>query len=367
MEAIGRLAGGVAHDFNNLLTVIHGSCEMLDAHPACPPELAELLDMIRGAAERGSALTRQLLAFSRRQVLLPRPVQLNDLLTNLEKLLRRLIGENVALTTDLAADLGCTLADPGQLEQVVMNLVVNARDAMPGGGTIALTTRNVDLPGAAGPAPGVMLAVADTGHGMDEDTRRHIFEPFFTTKEPGKGTGLGLATVYGIVQQSGGFLRVDSRVGRGTTFQVFLPRAAAAGAATEAPRPRAERGGAGETVLVVEDEDPLRAMVREILRRDNYEVLEARDGADALRVWEQAGGPVDLLLTDVAMPRMSGHDLADRLSRAAPGLKILYMSGYPRDVPYQQSLAEAGRPFLQKPFTAALLTATVREVLDRRA
>ena len=370
MEAVGRLAGGVAHDFNNLLTIIQGACELLDGPIAGAVSQAEVVPMIREAAERGATLTRQLLTFGRRQIIQPKILQLNTLLTNLEKLLKRLIGEDVELVTALDPDLGNVEADAGQLEQLLMNLVVNARDAMPQGGRIEIETMNVTVPaadarldGTALPGDYVMLAVKDTGHGMDAETQRHIFEPFFTTKEPGKGTGLGLATVYGIVRQGGGFLQVESQVGQGATFRAFLPRVGAIATTDSIHLPPARRNGEGETILVVEDEGPVRAMVREILRLHNYTVLEARDGAEAIQVCEARREPIHLLLTDVVMPRMNGHLLADRLARSHPRLKVLYMSGYPNDVVQPPTLTAAGRRYLQKPFTASVLTEQVREAL----
>jgi signal transduction histidine kinase len=368
MEAIGRLAGGVAHDFNNLLTVIiSGSDILLDQLSG--GEQREFVEMIKQAGERGASLTRQLLAFSRRQVLRPELLRLNDLLGDLSKLLGRLIGEDIELVTDLDPGLGWVRADPGQMEQVVMNLVVNARDAMPEGGKLILRTRNVDAAGADGPdavPPGAyaVLEVTDTGCGMDAHVKAHLFEPFFTTKDLHKGTGLGLATVYGIVHQTGGHIRVESEVGRGATFRIYLTRRE-----PEAPAPHAVvaeqvEAGRRETVLLVEDEDAVRAMVRQILLNNSYTVLEARDGEEALRVaagWPEA---IHLMVTDVIMPQTNGHQLADRLRPQRPGMKVLFMSGYTDDAAVRQNVADSGQPFLQKPFTPSVLASRVRELLD---
>jgi signal transduction histidine kinase len=369
MEAVGRLAGGVAHDFNNLLTVIiSGSDILLDQ--IRDRGQREFVEMIKQAGERGASLTRQLLAFSRRQVLRPEMLRLNHLLGNLSKLLGRLIGEDIALVTDLDPDVGCVKADPGQMEQVVMNLVVNARDAMPGGGRLTLRTRRVDVPpGADGPdgvPPGsyAVLEVTDTGCGMDEHVKSHLFEPFFTTKEMHKGTGLGLATVHGVVHQTGGHIRVESEPGRGSVFRIYLPRrepeAPVAHLAVEGPA----ESGRRETVLLVEDEDSVRAMVRQILQNNSYTVLEACDGEEALRVSADWADAIHLMVTDVIMPRMNGHQLADRLLPERAGMKVLFMSGYTDDAEVRQHVAESGQPFLQKPFTPSVLASKVREVLD---
>ncbi len=369
MEAVGRLAGGVAHDFNNLLTVIISGSDLL-GHLVREPAQRELLDMIKQAGERGASLTRQLLAFSRRQVMQPEVLQLNVLLADLQKMLRRLIAENIELVADFAPDLGCVRADPGQLGQVVMNLVVNARDAMPDGGTITLRTRNVDVSehpparqGAVPPGAYAVLAIADTGCGMGEDVQAHLFEPFFTTKELHKGTGLGLATVYGIVQQTGGHVRVESAPGRGSTFLIYLPRTDEP-LVVVAPAAGAARAGTRETILLVEDEDGVRAMARRALCRKSYTVLEARDGEEALRVSAQWADRIHLLLTDIVMPRTSGRQLADLLQPQRPDMKVLYMSGYTDDAALCQEVAGSGKPFLQKPFTPSVLASKVREVLD---
>jgi signal transduction histidine kinase len=370
LEAVGRLAGGVAHDFNNLLTVINGFSELLLAQLRPGDEACEAVHTIRQAGQRGAGLTRQLLAFSRKQVLAPVVLNLNTLVANTEKMLRRLIGEDVRLLTRLDPALRPVKADPGQIEQVIMNLAVNARDAMPGGGEIAIETSNVDLDEAyaaahPGVQPGghVLLAVRDTGCGMDRETLARIFEPFFTTKEPGKGTGLGLATVYGIIHQSDGHLTVESEPGRGSTFRVYLPQPVA-----DLPRPpsgfRAEGTvGGTETILVVEDEEPVRKLARYALEANHYTVLEAADGLDALRVSGGWRDPIHLLVTDLCMPNLGGCQLADRLAAARPQLKVLYMSGYTDDALLRHRVLEPGNHFLQKPFTPRDLAHKVREVL----
>jgi PAS domain S-box-containing protein len=371
LRAVGSLAGGIAHDFNNLLGVILTYAEVaMDGLPPDAP-LRDDLAHILSAGARAAELTRQLLAFSRKQVLRVESVSLNQVVTGLEKMLRRLLGEHIELRTDLAPGLGTTRADPGQLEQVLVNLAVNARDAMPTGGRLTITTREVDadaarglaLPGLA-PGAYVRLTVADTGVGMDAATRQRIFEPFFTTKEQGKGTGLGLSTVHGIVEQSGGCVDVTSEPGRGTTFDVYLPReergAAAAGAAT-ATR---QRTGGTETVLVVDDERQVRVIVERVLRAQGYTVLGASDGVEALEVARQYGGPIHLLLTDVLMPRMTGKALADALAAERPGVRALYMSGFADDALVTDGALGAGLHFVAKPFGVGELLAKVREALD---
>jgi PAS domain S-box-containing protein len=371
LEAVGRLAGGVAHDFNNLLTVISGYCELLLRRlQAADPGHAGLQEIQR-AADRGSSLVRQLLAFSRKQVLEPKVLDLNAVVNGLEQMLGRLIGEDVELVFRLDPGLGQVRADPGQLEQVLVNLAVNARDAMPQGGRLLIETRNADLdpPYAAnhlGAKPGayVLLEVTDTGVGMDEETQAHVFEPFFTTKEPGQGTGLGLATVYGIVVQSEGYISVYSELGKGTSFKIFLPRLEAAlEAAVQEEAPQFSRGV--ETVLLVEDEKPLRELTRVLLREAGYTVLEAGQGEEALQVAARHPGPLHLLVTDMVMPGMGGRELAERLSALHPDLKVLYISGYSPEVVTRQGSLEPGRLFLQKPFKAASLLLKVREALDR--
>jgi len=372
MEAIGRLAGGVAHDFNNLLTVIITGSEVLLNSLQPDERQRELIQMVKQSGERGASLTRQLLAFSRKQVLAPVVLDLNTLVANLEKMLRRLIGEDIDLATSLDPALGTVEADPGQIEQVIMNLVVNARDAMPEGGKLTIETRNVEVDEACAakraswrPGPYAVLAVSDTGCGMDAATKARIFEPFFTTKEVGKGTGLGLATVYGIVEQSGGRIDVDSEPGRGASFTIYLPRVDKRAPAAEThPRPTDEPAGR-ETVLLVEDEDPVRVMAREILRLNSYTVLEASNGSEALRIGQQCPGPIHLMLTDVVMPQINGPQLAQRLAPLRPGMKVLYMSGYADGDIVRQHVLEPGMPFLQKPFMPGALAHKVREVLKQ--
>ena len=362
MEAIGRLAGGIAHDFNNLLTAIFGYADLLARGVKEMPRLLRNVQEILHAAERAAGLTRQLLAFSRKQVLQPRVLSLNAAVAGMETMLRRLIGEDVQLFTALDPGLGQARADPGQLEQVILNLAVNARDAMPQGGQLIVETANVDLEDDRY----VMLAVSDTGVGMDADVRRHLFEPFFTTKGPGKGTGLGLATVYGIVAQSGGSIRVQSEPGHGTTFKVFLPRVDEPLAAEARPVARPAVGGA-ETVLVAEDEDGVRSLICEILGELGYEVLEAGHPEAAIEAMAGGGRRVHLLLTDVVMPGMNGPQLAARLTALQPGLRVLYMSGYTGESIARHGVLEHGTHLLQKPFTPDDLARKVREVLDQRA
>jgi two-component system cell cycle sensor histidine kinase/response regulator CckA len=370
MEAVGRLAGGIAHDFNNLLTVITSYSDLLLEDLAPTDPMRQDVEQVRHAADGAAALTRQLLAFSRQQVLAPRVVNLSAVVQSVEKMLHRVIGEDVELVTSLAPDLGAVKADVGQLEQVLMNLAVNARDAMPTGGKLTLETANVEhdpdyaREQEASPVRRfVMLAVSDTGVGMDEATKARIFEPFFTTKEPGKGTGLGLATVYGIVQQSGGFIWVYSELGRGTSFKIYLPQVdappdAAGVAATELPR-------GTETVLLVEDAPAVRAAVRQVLERQGYTVLEAPHGNAALALATAHDGPIHLLLTDVVMPGLSGRQVADQLKQLRPDTRVLYASGYTDDAVVRHGVLEAGIAYLQKPFTTGSLARKVRETLDR--
>ncbi len=374
MDAVGRLAGGVAHDFNNLLTVILGRTDIL-LHPL-PPEdpMRRGIELIQRTAGRAADLTRQLLAFSRKQVLEPVVLDLGAVTTDMKDMLGRLIGEDIALLTTPTPGLGQVKADRGQIEQVIMNLAVNARDAMPQGGRLILETANVDLDDeyvrrhvGARPGAHVMLAVSDTGAGIPREIQGQIFEPFFTTKEPGKGTGLGLATVYGIVKQSGGYIEVDSEAGRGTTFRIYLPRLDAAPVTVDrSVRPTIAAGGT-ETILLVEDEEGVRELARDILRASGYTVLEARNGAEALLLCERHQGPLDMLLTDVVMPRMSGRELAERLAPLRPDLSVLYMSGYTDDAVIRHGVLRAGTAFLQKPFTPAALVQRVRETLDLAA
>jgi PAS domain S-box-containing protein len=375
MEAIGRLAGGVAHDFNNILTAIGGYTDLLLADLAPDDQRRRDVEEIHQAAQRAASLTRQLLAFSRRQVLQPKVINLNSLVPGIETMLRRLIGEDILFATVLHPRLGNVRADPGQIEQVIVNLVVNARDAMPKGGRVTIETRNVELDESyaedhPGVTPGryVMLAVTDTGVGMDEETRARIFEPFFTTKVRGKGTGLGLATVYGIVQQTGGHIWPYSEPGKGTTMRVYLPR-------VDEPADPLERPGeaplellrGSETILLVEDEAPVRSVTRQLLERNGYTVLEAADGPAALALVDRGsgGGHVDLLLTDVIMPGMSGRELAGELQARRPDLRVLYMSGYTDDAVVRHGMLEPGLAYLEKPFRPATLLRKVREVLQQ--
>ncbi len=371
MEAIGRLAGGVAHDFNNLLTVINGFSDMLLTQLQPSDAMYEAVHTIRQAGERGAGLTRQLLAFSRKQVLSLTVLNLNTLVINTEKMLRRLIGEDIRLLTHLEPALRPIKADPGQIEQVIMNLVVNARDAMPDGGEIVLETSNVDLgedyvAGHPGAQPGrhVVLTVRDTGSGMDKETRSRIFEPFFTTKQAGKGTGLGLATVYGIVNQSGGHITVESEPGHGSTFRVYLPQAAAAPLQHPSSLGASRSAQGSETILLVEDEEVVRKLARTILEANHYKVLEACDGREALQVSNGCHEPIHLLLTDVLMPHMNGRQLAEAIVPRRPNLKVLYVSGYTDDTIVRQRVLESDNHFLQKPYTPRDLTQKVREVLD---
>jgi two-component system, cell cycle sensor histidine kinase and response regulator CckA len=373
MEAIGSLAGGVAHDFNNLLSVILSYSRLLaDGLKANDPML-EGLEAIREAGLRAAALTRQLLAFSRQQVLKPRVVDLNAICSGVEAMLRRVIGEDIEFTSVAAPNLFKITVDPGQMEQVIMNLAVNARDAMPQGGTLTIETANVTLDrkdaaalSAAKPGPHVVLSVTDTGVGMDKTTQARMFEPFYTTKEVGKGTGLGLSTVFGIVKQSGGTIWASSEAGRGTAFKIYFPATDASGVNPSRPvaviPERDPLRGTG-TILVVEDEERVRVLTCMILRKFGYQVLEAPSGADALTLSEHHPGPIDLLLTDVVMPRMSGPQLAERLVAARPTIKVLYMSGYIGGSAYQQGSLVPGAEFLQKPITPEALAHRVQEVL----
>jgi CheY-like chemotaxis protein len=372
MEAIGRLAGGVAHDFNNLLSVIISYSGLLASELRPEDPMREDLGEIRKAGERAAALTRQLLAFSRQQVLAPEVIDLNQVVSGMRKMLTSLASEDVQLVIDVDPQLGKVLADPGQVEQVIVNLIVNARDSMPGGGTLTLRTANVELdeafcrehPGLS-PGPHVLLTVKDTGMGMDEATRARAFEPFFTTKEVGKGTGLGLSTVLGIVQQSGGGIALDTRPGEGTTVRIYLPRCAEEHAPAEmADTAPTERHGS-ETILVVEDEEPVRTLAVTVLRRQGYQVVEARNAEEALRISEQHGGPIHLLLTDVVMPRMSGRHLAERLAPQRPEMKILYISGHTDDAVVQRGVRLAEVSFLQKPLTPENLLRKVGVVLGQ--
>ncbi|UCC47807.1 MAG: response regulator [Gemmatimonadota bacterium] len=379
MEAVGQLAGGVAHDFNNLLTAIMGNSELLLARMDDDDARRADLDEIRKAGARAASLTRQLLAFSRRQVLEPVFLDLNSVVESVAKMIERVIGEHVELVTVLYPDLGQIHADPGQIEHVIINLAVNARDAMPEGGKLLIETTNADLDEEyvsahtpVQPGPYVMLAISDTGSGMDEATRARVFEPFFTTKESGKGTGLGLSTVYGIVKQSNGYIWVYSEPGQGTTFKIYLPRVEDVEAVVRpkargaAERRRLERDGK-ETGLVVEDDDAVRAVVRRALEGCGYTVVEARDAAEATRLAGEYAGAIDFLITDLIMPETSGRDLARRVAEVRPDVRVLYMSGYSDNVVLRQGMLSPGMQFLAKPFTQESLLDKVREILDTPA
>jgi two-component system cell cycle sensor histidine kinase/response regulator CckA len=371
MEAVGRLSGGIAHDFNNLLGVIIGYSQVLKR--TLPPGTAflEHAEEIEKAGQRAATLTRQLLAFSRQQVLAPAVLNLNSLISEMEKMLPRLIGEDIEIVISLDPAIGSVKADQGQLEQVVMNLAVNARDAMPDGGKVVITTSNVSLDEAwtrlhPGSKVGdyVMLSVADTGTGIDSETLAHIFEPFFTTKERGKGTGLGLATVYGVVKQSGGYVWVESAPGKGAAFQIYLPRIEEAVSVPERAAPIVEAFRGAETILLVEDADALRKLTHMLLEQHGYRVLVAANGAAALQLVEEKPESVNLLLTDVIMPGLNGRALAERLQLRQPGLKVLYMSGYTDDAIVDHGVLAAGTHLLHKPFSEESLIHKVREVLD---
>ena len=371
MEAIGQLAGGVAHDFNNLLTAINGYSSLALQRVDENHSLRGYLEEIKKAGERAANLTRQLLAFGRKQILQPLPMNLNDVVTDMNKMLRRLIGEDVALTAKLDPSLNRIQADPGQIEQVLVNLVVNARDAMPQGGNLMIETGGVELDQEyaskhVGVVPGkyVVLAVSDTGTGMSEETRERIFDPFFTTKEKGKGTGLGLSTVYGIVKQSGGNIWVYSEEGHGTTFKVYLPQLKNTSQQAEAPAAEAAIPNGSETILLLEDEDVVRGLARQILEHAGYNVVAASRGEEALRFCNEKSQQVDLLLTDVVMPETSGKEIADRLSQMRPGLRVLFMSGYTDEAIVHHGVLDSNVEFIQKPFTPAALAKKVREVLD---
>jgi two-component system, cell cycle sensor histidine kinase and response regulator CckA len=373
MEAIGRLAGGVAHDFNNLLTVIIGYSDLLlsTTTTTLPEPTRSALDEIRKAADRGGELTRQLLIFSRRQTLNPKIVHLNELVANMEKMLRRLIGEDIDLVTLFKPGLNEVVTDEGQFEQVIMNLVVNARDAMPNGGKLTIETANVEVSARrvsadVDLAPGsyVMLAITDSGIGIDAETRSHLFEPFFTTKEAGKGTGLGLATAYGIVRQSGGEIAVYSEPGYGATFRIYLPSAHS----TEAPPPAktanvSQRSGS-ETILLLEDDPKVRHLIRQVLAAKGYHVLEAASGEEAIRLVRNTQEPIHLLLADVVLPEAGGPVVAKQIAAFRPGLRTLFISGYTDETMSRHGILDSATSFLSKPFLPETLAEKVREVLD---
>ncbi len=372
MEAIGQLAGGVAHDFNNLLTVIGGRSSLLLQKLGPDDPGRKHVELIERTSQRAAGLTRQLLAFSRKQVLQPKTIDLNALTAGVMPMLRRLIGEHIEIVMVPGPDLGTVMADPGQVEQVIMNLVVNARDAMPDGGMVKIETANrgvsesrVHAQGQAPPGRYVIVSVQDAGSGIDASTLTRIFDPFFTTKEPGKGTGLGLSTVHGIVHQSGGYIGVDSTVGRGTIFTIYLPRLPAPVAVTDAAKGASEAMMRGtETVLLVEDEEEVRRLGSEILKTCGYTVLETGDPLEALTIGEQRNGAIDLLLTDMVMPGMRGSELAERLAATNPKLRVLRMSGY-ADEMVAAAASEPAPLFLPKPFTPHDLAKKVRQALAR--
>jgi PAS domain S-box-containing protein len=372
LEATGSLAAGVAHDFNNVLSVVLSYSELLASGLKAGDPMLEDLQQIRAAGLRAAALTRQLLAFSRQQALQPQIVDLTAVVGTMEKMLRRLIGEDVTLTTICSPALGKVLVDPGQMEQVIMNLVVNARDAMPSGGTLTIETSEVVFDDqdasehvGAKAGPHILLSVNDTGSGMDKETQARLFEPFFTTKEPGKGTGLGLSTVFGIVRQSGGTIQVFSEPQKGTSFKIYLPTTDGAAAVVQVSPPPSVRVLQGsETILLVEDDEAVRVLARTILRKYGYNVLDAQGGGDALLLCEQYTAPIHLLLTDVVMPRMSGRRLAERLLLVRPHMKVLYMSGYTDDAVVRHGIFYSTVAFIQKPITPEPLGRKVREALD---
>lgn len=372
MESIGQLAGGVAHDFNNLLTVIQGYAELMQVRLEADDPLRWSIEQIQRAANSAAALTRQLLAFSRKQMLAPTSLDLNELVLNLHKMLKRLIGEDILLETHLAPRLNRVLADPGQLEQVLLNLTVNARDAMPTGGSLIIETANVELNEVylsthleAPLGPAVMLAITDTGHGMDKETQAHIFEPFFTTKAVGQGTGLGLATVYGIIKQSGGDIHVYSEPGQGATFKIYLPAVEITSGSLSLGQLQPEMPRGSETILLVEDEDMIRNLILAILEKEGYTLLQASRGKEALALVQADPNPIDLLITDVVMPEMSGRILAEQLATLRPGLRVLYISGYTDDAVVRHGLLAAEVDFLSKPFSPIALITKVRHILDR--
>jgi signal transduction histidine kinase/ActR/RegA family two-component response regulator len=371
LEAVGQLAGGIAHDFNNLLTVVTGYTELLLSGPQLDEHTRSALREVNRAGERAASLTRQLLAFSRRQILQPKVLDLNAVVSDMSNMIRRLIGEHIHVIISLAPDLGRAKADPGQIEQVILNLAVNARDAMPGGGRLTIETSNCELnetyarshPGAT-PGPCVLLAMIDTGTGMSAEVRARLFEPFFTTKEKGKGTGLGLATVYGIVRQSRGYICVDSAPGQGASFKIYLPRVEEEAESEKLERRVLEPRRGTETILVVEDEVVVRRLLREVLVSAGYRVLESESPGDGVRIAQEVPGPIELMITDVVMPGMSGREIAEQVLRLRPNMAVLYISGYTDDAIVKRGVLELETAFLQKPFTPGALLAKVRDVLD---
>jgi signal transduction histidine kinase len=374
MEAVGRLAGGVAHDFNNLLTVITGYSDMLLASRDLKDAHRTALEEIRRSAERGGALTHQLLAFSRRQPMEARAIRINELVIQIQAMLRRLIGEDIELVTIPAASQDAVMADAGRLEQVIMNLVVNARDAMPEGGTLTIETGTLYLQESFSarqlgvkPGPHVTISITDTGLGMDEKTQSHLFEPFFTTKTPGKGTGLGLATAYGIIRQSGGAIAIVSQLGKGTTARIFLPLTEKEVQATKGETSPEENLDGTETILLVEDEARVRKVMLDVLRRRGYRTLEANRGDEAVRLAKEFKGRIDLAVVDVVMPGMSGPDVIRQIAPTRPKMRVLYVSGYTDEAIVHHHIPESGIDFLQKPFMPDELARKVRKVLDTRS
>ena len=370
MEAVGRLAGGVAHDFNNLLTVIAGFGELLSEGLDHNSPLHEYSEEIKKAAERAAHLTRQLLAFGRRQILQPQVLDLNTVVADVDKMLRRLIGEDIQLKTVQNPSLGQVMADPMQIQQILLNLAVNSRDAMPKGGKLTIETANVELDeayarGHINVTPGsyVMLAVSDTGTGMDAETRAHIFEPFFTTKEKGKGTGLGLATVYGIVKQSGGNIYVYSEPGLGTTFKIYLPQIEEPAPLPAAEKPQELLSETQRTILLVEDEAGVRTLARKVMESKGFRVLEAIQGEQALKILKEHAGPIHLLLTDVVLPGMGGRELAGHIEALHPEMRVLFMSGYTDEAIVSHGVLQSGIAFIPKPFTPDALVRKVHEIL----
>jgi len=369
LEALGRLAGGIAHDFNNLLTVIGGYADLLLNASALDDDSREKMAEVSEASERAAALVRQLLAFSRKQILQPEVLNPNEVLSSIAKMLRRLIGEHIEIAISLGEDVGKIYADPSQIEQILINLVVNARDAMPNGGKITIVTENVDLDQtyadmhiAIKPGPYVMLAVSDSGVGMNAETREHIFEPFFTTKEVGKGTGLGLSMIYGIVKQSGGNIWVYSELGKGTTFKVYLPRIDAKPTINKQVKEQSGIRGT-ETILLVEDEEMVRRLTYNVLTSRGYRVLAAKNGDEAIAIGRNHAGSIDLLLTDVVMPGLGGKDLTNIIKSFRHEIGVLFMSGYTDDAIIHHGVLESGTNFIEKPFTADKLVAKVEQVL----
>jgi two-component system cell cycle sensor histidine kinase/response regulator CckA len=372
MEAIGILAGGIAHDFNNILTTIIGNAELALMNDIKDESLRKEIKEIKKAGKKAAFLTRQLLAFSRKQIVKPKILNINELLTDIEKMLGRLIGENIELLTIQAPALWPVEIDPGQIEQLIINLAINARDAMLRGGSLTIETANADLDenyfrkrGIEGEKPGyyVMLAVSDTGSGMDKEIQEHIFEPFFTTKKVGQGTGLGLSTIYGIVKQNNGFIWVYSEPGKGTTFKAYLPKVKDMEPEEKEQTP-AENPGGSETVLIVEDDDNLRKFAQRALQMYGYRILDAENGEDALRICAEYEGQIDLMITDVVMPKIGGREAAKRLKSLYPKIKVIYMSGYTNNAIVNYDVLESGLNFLEKPFTTQGLARKAREVLD---